>query len=86
MSYPNPFNAVVTIPLDVPKESSVRLLIYDVRGRLVRTLADRTFKPGTYFIRWNGTDDLGRNAATGIYIYRLETPVTDATRELILVK
>ena len=56
------------------EESPVRLKVFDVRGALVRTLADGVFGPGETEVAWDGADDRGRATAGGLYFYRLEVP------------
>jgi hypothetical protein len=61
-----------TVRFGVEASQRVRVRVYDVAGRAVRTLADRTFTPGEYTIPWDGADDAGRPAARGVYFARLE--------------
>ncbi len=56
----------------VAEAGRIRLRVYDVAGRLVRTLADRTFTPGEYDVPWDGADDGGVAAPRGVYFVRLE--------------
>jgi hypothetical protein len=62
--------------------------IYDVAGRIVRTLADRNFDPGEHELRWDGADDQGRRMARGVYFTRLRyaTSRFDETRKLIVLR
>ena len=62
------------------------MLVYDVHGRLVRTLVDRALAPGVYAELWNGQDDRGRPASSGVYFSRLITPLTSDARKMILVR
>jgi len=68
-AFPNPFNSSVSIVAEVPEPGS-ELVVYDVKGRRVRTLA-RSVPPGLYVLSWDGRDDSGRPAASGVYILRL---------------
>ena len=71
-NWPNPFNANATIAFDVPRTVPVRLVVYDVLGRRVRALhSGETLAAGQYRTVWNGRDDEGRPAASGVYLYRL---------------
>ena len=70
---PNPFNPTTTIRFDVGSPGHVTLRIYDVGGRLVRTLVDRHLSGATHFVAWDGRDDAGLPAASGVYFYRLKT-------------
>ena len=71
-NWPNPFNASTVIAFDVSGTEPVHLVVYDVLGRRVRTLYNgETLTAGHYRTSWNGRDDEGRSAASGIYLYRL---------------
>lgn len=71
-NYPNPFNPRTTIRFELPYDKQVRLVIYDVLGRQVRTLYNSTAAAGVHAFTWNGTNDDGIPVAAGLYIYRLE--------------
>jgi Putative Ig domain/FlgD Ig-like domain len=91
-SYPNPLrlaetNATGTIRFGLPTAAAVRLTIYDLSGRLVRTLvAGQSWDAGYHEVRWDGADEQGRSAAAGIYIYRLEAANFMTSRKLILLR
>jgi flagellar hook assembly protein FlgD len=69
---PNPFNPETTLRYVLPEVADVRLVIYDLRGRRVRTLVQGYQEPGGYAVVWDGRDGAGREVASGIYCYRLE--------------
>ena len=77
-NYPNPFNPVTTIPFTLKAPRQVRLTVFDVSGRAVRTLLDEHRPAGVYTAQWNGRDAEGRPVASGLYFYRLD--VYDAGR------
>jgi len=84
---PNPFNPVTRIACDLAAATRVTLAIYDVSGRLVRTLvAGADLPAGRHEAVWDGRDDRGSLAAAGIYYCRLSTPEFEATRSMALVK
>ena len=84
---PNPFNPATTIRYDVPTGGGrVRIDIYDVSGRLVRTLVDGAESPGEKSVVWDGTDDRGIAVSTGVSFYRLVAPGVTETRTLALMK
>lgn len=64
----------------------VTLRIYDVSGRLVRTLVEGPQEAGQKTVTWNGRDDRGRNVASGVYFYRLQAPGYRKTLKMILVQ
>ena len=72
-SYPNPFNPAVVIPLDLATDAAgVSLTVYDVLGRRVRQLWQGSLGVGTHHFTWNGRDEVGRDVAAGVYLYRVE--------------
>jgi hypothetical protein len=71
-SQPNPFNPQTTVKYDLPESGPVRLSVFDVAGRLVRTLVDDTMPPGSHEAVWDGTDSSGRAVGSGSYLARLE--------------
>ncbi|MCK9996265.1 MAG: T9SS type A sorting domain-containing protein, partial [Candidatus Krumholzibacteria bacterium] len=84
---PNPFNPMTTISFDLLKQASVRMVIYDVSGRLTRTLIDgEIVATGRHEIVWNGRDDMGKQVAAGVYFYRLDTDEYSETKRMALVK
>jgi len=70
-NYPNPFNPSTTIRYGLPEESNVSLVIYDVRGQVVQTLASAHQSAGWYDVVWNGQTQDGKSISTGIYFARL---------------
>jgi len=66
--YPNPFNPSTRIRYTVPSKSSVNIGVYNIGGRLVKTLKNEIMRPGQYSITWNGTDENGKFAGAGYYI------------------
>jgi hypothetical protein len=84
---PNPFNPTTVIGYDVPAGGGhVTLRIYDVAGRLVRTLVDGTQSAGVKNVMWQGENDRGARVATGVYFYRLTAPGFEQTRKMVLVQ
>ena len=71
-NYPNPFNPATTIRFELGDGGPVRLSILDLAGRVVRA-DDWSAMPGVQSWRWNGRDELGRDLASGVYLYRIET-------------
>lgn len=70
--YPNPFNPATTIRFALQEPAPVKLAIFNIRGELVRTLADGDYSRGLYEKRWNGRDNASRPVASGLYFYRLQ--------------
>lgn len=80
-NYPNPFNPETKIRFALPKGSYVKLSVYDVTGKTVTTLVDKTLSAGSYESDWNAS-----NYPSGVYFYRLEAGSYTETRKMILVK
>jgi hypothetical protein len=84
---PNPFNPRTKILFELPQQTLVRLHVYDLAGRLVRTLLNgEMIAAGRHEKVWNGRDDSGRGVATGVYFYRLEAGAYSATKRMTLLK
>ncbi len=88
-NYPNPFNPQTTILLDVPffaDGTNVKLVIYDVLGRQVKTLLDGVQPSGTAKITWDGKNDSGKQVASGVYFYSLRSRLFTASRKMVLIR
>jgi hypothetical protein len=85
-SAPNPFNPQTTLRFDLPEAGAATLSVYDVSGRLVRVLADGPFPAGSHEIAWDGRDERGRAAGSGIYLARLESGLHRASRRMVLIR
>jgi hypothetical protein len=84
---PNPFNPTTMIRYDVPAGGgNVTLNVYDVAGKLVRTLVDGAQAAGVKTVIWNGSTNRGSRAATGVYFYRLTAPGFEQTRKMVLIQ
>jgi immune inhibitor A len=85
-NHPNPFNPLTRIEYSVYREAHVKLEIFNLLGRKLRTLVDEDELPGTYTVSWDGTDDQGGCVSTGVYIYRLKTDTFQETHKMTLLK
>jgi hypothetical protein len=85
-SVPSPFSGRTRVSYSIPDELNVTLSVFDLRGRLVRTLVSETRGAGTHSVEWCGEDDLGRPLPAGVYIYRLHAGQWSATRKTVLVR
>jgi hypothetical protein len=85
-NYPNPFNPRTTIRFTLPSKTRASLRVYDVSGRLVKTLVVGDLKSGPYAFDWDGTDNRGGRVASGVYFYRLKTNERSATRKMVLLR
>jgi hypothetical protein len=83
----NPFRGgAARITFGIVNRERVELRLYDVAGRLVRTLANREFEPGSHDVFWDGTDDAGRSVARGVYFYQLRTPSFVSEKKLAVLR
>jgi hypothetical protein len=80
-NYPNPFNPTTTIQYDLPLNSNVTLKIYDVLGRVVSTLVDKTQSASRYTVQWDAS-----RLASGMYFYRFEAKSQDGSKTFQEVK
>lgn len=80
-NYPNPFNPSTVIQFEVPRSGFVTLKVYDVLGRLVRTLVNKVEQPGSYTVTFDAPD-----LASGVYFYRLEAGTFTQTKKLMLIR
>jgi hypothetical protein len=85
-NYPNPFNSETVIGFALPKAAAVTLEVFDILGRRVAILADGHFAAGLHTVSWNGLQDDGRVAGSGVYFYRLTTPESVLARKMILLR
>jgi photosystem II stability/assembly factor-like uncharacterized protein len=85
-NYPNPFNPSTTIKYELYKPSKVKLEIYDMSGRVVKTLYNDFLPSGSYEMQWNGLDNNERQVSSGVYFYKLETQYFSEVKKMALVK
>jgi len=85
-NYPNPFNPSTTINFTVPKASDVTLTIYNTLGQRIATLVNENMAQGNHSVVWNGRNDAGQTAPTGLYFYTLRSDQTSITKKMLLVK
>ena len=85
-NYPNPFNSSTTIRYRLAEPGRVRLEIFDVQGRKVKTLADSYAGQGIYQVEWDGMDASGKPVATGVYLVRLQKGTASLVHKMLLLK
>ena len=85
-NFPNPFNPVTALSFGVKEKGHVSLRIYDVTGRLVRTLIDDVREAGRYRAEWDGTNNRGASVASGVYFVRAVSGTMEQTRKLVIVR
>ena len=85
-NYPNPFNPSTIISYSLPTSSNVRLVIYDLLGREVKTLINNEQNAGNYKVQWNGDNNFGSKVSSGTYIYTIRTGDFYQARKMVLLK
>ena len=85
-NYPNPFNPSTVISYTIPKSGFVKLQIFDITGKQIRSLVNTIQQPGRYDISFNGRDDYGNTIPSGIYFYTLSSEKYTETRKMLMLK
>ena len=85
-NYPNPFNPETRIAFTLPQTVNVSIQIYDVAGRLVRTLVDGQVQAGHHQVTWKGRNDQGVIVSSGVYMYQIKTAEHLEIRKLVFAK
>ena len=85
-NYPNPFNPKTVIRYDLPKEATVKILIYDMLGRLVTTLADSKHSSGFKQVHWDAKNRFGKKVSAGLYLYTIQADDFRQTMKMVLLK
>ncbi|MFH1195094.1 MAG: two-component regulator propeller domain-containing protein [bacterium] len=85
-NYPNPFNPSTNIEYSINKSSEVKLTVFDVSGKKIRTLIDTHQSAGMYTVMWNGRNDNGVSLASGVYIVAVETKYSRAAKKIMLLR
>jgi hypothetical protein len=80
-NYPNPFNNTSNLKFEIANFGNVKILVYDITGRLIKTLVNEELQPGSYEVSFDGS---GLNS--GVYFYRLETKGFSVTKRMVLLK
>jgi hypothetical protein len=81
---PNPLTSGTSIKLAIPVSGVASLKVYNVQGRLVRTIMDGRFEAGEYNVDWNGANSAGRRVASGIYFMKLETQKGSLVKKMVV--
>ncbi len=83
---PNPFNPVTTIRYELPTDSDVRIDVYNVAGRHVRTVVDGPVAAGYNEVVWDGRDNSGKRVASGVYLYRMSAGDFESKKMMVVLK
>ena len=85
-NFPNPFNPVTTLRYDLPEDALVNITIYDMMGRVVKTMVNSQQNAGFKSVRWNATNDNGAPVSAGLYLYTIQAGEFRQTKKMILLK
>jgi hypothetical protein len=85
-NYPNPFNPTTQIRYDLPEDTYVRITIFDIMGRKVRSLINTNEDAGYRYMNWDATNDLGQPVSAGMYIYTIQAGEFRKTKKMVLLK
>jgi hypothetical protein len=85
-NYPNPFNSKTMIKFFLEKAERVRLKIYNIQGREIKTLIDEELTPGIHSIQWDGNAQDGRSVSSGLYLARLQSKQKISVVKMLLIR
>ena len=85
-NYPNPFNPTTTLHYDLPEDSYVNIIIYDLMGHSIKRLLNDEQIAGYRSIHWNATNDYGQPVSAGMYIYTIQAGDFRQTKKMVLLK
>ncbi len=85
-NYPNPFNPVTQIRYDLPEDAMVNITIYDMMGRVVKTMVNSQQNAGFKSVLWNTTNDFGKPVSAGVYLYRIQASEFVQASKMVLIK
>jgi hypothetical protein len=85
-NYPNPFNPITTINYDLPQQTHVNIMIYDILGREVVKLISEEIPAGYQSVIWNTRNNFGQPVSAGIYFYQIQTKDFVKTNKMVLLK
>ena len=85
-AYPNPMNPTATIKYSVGTPGKVMLRVFDVSGRVIRTLVDQAQPTGSYAVIWDGSNDRGEKVASGVFFYQLNAPGYSGAKKIVILQ
>ena len=85
-NYPNPFNPITSLRYDLPEDGLVNITIYDMMGRVVKTLVNSSQTAGYKSVQWNATNDRNEPVSAGLYLYTIQTGEFRQTKKMVLIK
>jgi hypothetical protein len=85
-NYPNPFNPITSLRYDLPEDGLVNIAVYDMMGRIVKTLVNSSQTAGYKSIRWNATNDRNEPVSAGLYLYTIQSGEFRQSKKMVLLK
>ena len=85
-NYPNPFNPITSLRYDLPEDGLVNITIYDMVGRIVKTLVNSSQTAGFKSVQWNATNDRNELVSAGLYLYTIQAGEFRQTKKMVLLK
>ena len=85
-NFPNPFNPVTTLTYELPRDNNVKIVIYDMMGRVVKNLLNVEQRAGSRSIQWNATNNTGASVSAGMYIYMIQIGDFKQINKMLLIK
>lgn len=85
-NYPNPFNPETVIEYHLPKSSYVEIAIYNLQGQRIITLLNKYQSAGLYHLQWNGKNEKGQPATSGVYVYQFKAGKYISARKMMLLR
>ena len=83
---PNPFNPITTLRYDLPRNEMINITIYDMKGRIIKTLVNSSQTAGHKTIQWNATNEQNKPVSAGLYLYTVQAGEFRQTRKMLLLK
>ena len=85
-NYPNPFNPITSLRYDLPNDGLVNITIYNMMGRVVKTLVNGSQTAGFKSVQWNATNDRNEPVSAGLYLYTIQAGEFRQTNKMVLLK
>ncbi len=85
-AYPNPFNPITTLRYDLPEDAQVRIIIFDITGRKIKSLVNDQQSAGFKSVIWDATNESGKPVSAGMYLYRISAGDFHSVKKMVLLK
>ncbi len=85
-NYPNPFNPTTVIRYDIPQDAFVNITVFNMYGKVIKTIINEKKSSGSKFIQWDATNNQGKIVSAGVYLYRINIDNFIQTKKMIFIK